>query len=46
MNAIQLIELGLPQGEPVRLAQQFIHDFIAGGGDSAQISDEIFAIIS
>lgn len=46
MNAIQLIELGLPHGEPVRLAQQFIHDFIAGGGDSAQISDEICAIIS
>ena len=40
------MELGLPHGEPVRLAQSFIHDFIAGGGDSAQLTEELCAIIA
>ena len=46
MNATQLTGLGLPYGEPVRIAQQFIHDFIAGGGDTARIAEEISAIIA
>lgn len=46
MNATQLQDLGLPQGEPVRLAQQFIRDFVAGGGDPACIADEISTIIA
>lgn len=46
MNATQLSELGLPHGEPVRLAQKFIHDFIASGGDAARIANEISAIIA
>ena len=46
MNATQLTGLGLPHGEPVRLAQQFIHGFIAAGGDSARVADEISAIIA
>ncbi len=46
MNANQLIDLGLPHGEPVRLAQQFIHTFIAAGGEPMRIVDEINAIFA
>ncbi len=46
MNANQLIDLGLPHGEPVRLAQQFIHTFIAAGGEPVRIVDEINAIFA
>ena len=46
MNASQLIELGLPNGEPVRLAQLFIRDFIASGGDPSQLTEELGAIIA
>jgi len=46
MNATQLHELGLPHGEPVRLAQKFIHDFIAAGGESSRLAEEVSAIIA
>lgn len=46
MNASQLQELGLPPGEPVRAAQQFIHDFVASGGEPVRIEDELNAIIA
>ena len=40
MNTKDLIRLGVPVGEPVRLAHEFIQTFIAQGQDGAQVEDE------
>lgn len=40
------MEMGLPHGEPVRLAQQFIAAFVASGGEPVRIADELNSIIA
>jgi tRNA-splicing ligase RtcB len=46
MNAKDLIRLGVPVGEPIRLAHEFIRNFIAHGNDGAQLEAEIFNIVA
>jgi|688.fasta_scaffold37537_2 tRNA-splicing ligase RtcB len=46
MKSKDLIHLGIPEGESIQLAQQFIRDFIAAGNESEQLGDEIFHIIA
>ncbi len=46
MNTKNLISLGVPGGEPVELAHEFIRSFIAEGNDGARIEAEIFNIIA
>jgi len=45
MNSKDLIRLGVPVGEPIRLAHEFIQNFIAHGHDGARLEDEIFNIV-
>ena len=35
MNTKDLIRLGVPVGEPIKLAHEFIQNFIAQGNDGA-----------
>jgi hypothetical protein len=44
MNTKDLIRLGVPVGEPIALAHEFIQNFIALGNDGAQLKNEIFNI--
>jgi tRNA-splicing ligase RtcB len=46
MNTKNLIRLGVPDGEPIRLAHEFIRNFIAQGNDGAQIESELFRIVA
>ena len=46
MNTKDLIRLGVPVGEPIKLAHEFIQNFIARGHDGAQIEMEIFNIVA
>ncbi len=46
MNTKDLLRLGVPAGEPIRLAHEFIQDFIARGNDGAQIEAEIFNLVA
>jgi tRNA-splicing ligase RtcB len=46
MKSKDLIHLGIPEGESIQLAQQFIRDFIAAGNESERLGDEIFHIIA
>lgn len=46
MKPSQLIRLGVPEGAPIHLAQDFIRDFIAAGNDSACLETEIFKIVA
>ena len=46
MNTKDLIQLGVPLGEPIRLAHEFIQNFIAQGNDGAQLEAEIFNIVA
>jgi tRNA-splicing ligase RtcB len=46
MNTKDLIRLGIPLGEPVRCAQEFIKNFVAQGNDGAQLEAEIFDIVA
>jgi tRNA-splicing ligase RtcB len=46
MNTKELLRLGVPEGEPIRLAHEFIRDFIARGEDGARLETEIFQIIA
>jgi tRNA-splicing ligase RtcB len=46
MNTNDLIRLGVPLGEPVQRAQEFIKNFIAQGNDGAQLEAEIFNIVA
>jgi hypothetical protein len=41
MNTKDLIRLGVPVGEPIALAHEFIQSFIAQGNDGAQLEAEI-----
>src|SRR5580765_1473414 len=46
MNTKDLIRLGVPVGEPIKLAHEFIQVFIAQGNDGAQLEVEIFNIVA
>jgi hypothetical protein len=46
MNTKDLIRLGVPVGEPIQLAHEFIQNFIAQGHDGAQLEAEIFNIVA
>lgn len=46
MNPNELHALGIPHGPAVREAQSFIKTFMAGGGDSAQLAQEIASIVA
>ncbi len=46
MNTKDLIRLGLPVGEPIKLAHEFIQNFIARGKDGALLEAEIFNIVA
>jgi tRNA-splicing ligase RtcB len=46
MNTKDLIRLGVPVGEPIRLAHEFIQNFIAQGNDGALLEGEIFNIVA
>lgn len=46
MNTIDLIRLGVPVGEPIKLAHEFIQNFIAQGKDGALLEAEIFNIVA
>ena len=46
MNTKDLIRLGVPVGEPIALAHEFIQNFIAQGKDGALLEAEIFNIVA
>ena len=46
MNTKDLIRLGVPVGEPIRLAHEFIQSFIAQGNDGGQLEAEIFNVVA
>ena len=46
MNTQDLLRLGVPAGEPVRLAHDFIRGFVAQGGDGAQLEAEVFNLVA
>jgi tRNA-splicing ligase RtcB len=46
MNTKDLIRLGVPAGEPIKLAHEFIQNFIAQGNDGAQLEAEIFNLVA
>ena len=46
MNTKDLIRLGVPVGEPIPLAHEFIQSFIAQGNDGALLEAEIFNIVA
>jgi tRNA-splicing ligase RtcB len=46
MNTKDLIRLGVPAGEPIKLAHEFIQNFIAQGHDGAQLEAEIFNLVA
>jgi len=46
MNAKTLLHLGVPLGEPMRRATDFVSRFVLGGGDKTRIAEEVKAILS
>ncbi len=46
MNTQDLIRLGVPTGEPVRAAHEFIKGFVAQGGDPAQLEAEVGNLVA
>jgi tRNA-splicing ligase RtcB len=46
MNTKDLIRLGVPVGEPIALAHEFIQNFIAQGKDGALLEGEIFSVVA
>ena len=46
MNTQDLLRLGVPAGEPLRLAHEYIRGFIAQGGDGAQLEAEVASIVA
>jgi hypothetical protein len=43
MNTNDLLQLGVPVGEPMKLAHEFILAFRDGGGDMSQLQSEVAA---
>ena len=46
MNAKELMQMGVPLGEPVQQAISFIADYVLAGGDKERIRDEVNAVLS
>ena len=46
MNAKDFIRLGVPLGEAIQRATDFVARFILGGGDKARLEDEVKAIVA
>ncbi|MCX6866154.1 MAG: RtcB family protein [Verrucomicrobia bacterium] len=46
MNTHDLIRLGMPVGEPIKIAHVFIREYIAGGNDASRLADEITRIVA
>src|SRR5947209_2171457 len=46
MNTKDLIQLGVPQGDPIKRAHEFILAFRDSGGDMSQLENEVAAIIA
>ena len=46
MNTKDFIRLGVPVGEPIRLAHEFIQNFIVQGKDGMHLGAEIFKIVA
>jgi tRNA-splicing ligase RtcB (3'-phosphate/5'-hydroxy nucleic acid ligase) len=46
MNTRKLIELGVPLGEPMRRAQDFMARFVLQGGDKTRLAEEVQAIVN
>ena len=46
MNTKDLIRLGVPVGEPIKLAHEFMQNFIAQGKDGALLEGEIFNVVA
>ena len=46
MNTQDLLRLGVPAGEPIRHAHEFIRCFIAQGGEGTQLETEIFSLVA
>ena len=46
MNTKDLIHLGVPQGEAIQHAHEFIRGFIAAGNEGALLENEIFQIVA
>ena len=46
MNSKDLIKLGVPLGEPIRRATDFIAQYVLGGGDKTRLEEEVKAIVA
>lgn len=46
MNTKDLVRLGVALGEPMRRAQDFIAQYVLGGGDKSRIEAEVTAIVA
>ncbi len=46
MNTKDLIHLGVPEGEAMQLAHDFIRSYIAAGYEGVRLADEIFQIVA
>ena len=45
MNTQDLLRLGVPSGEPLRLAHEFIQGFIAQGGEGRELEQEVANVV-
>ena len=45
MNAKELLRLGVPLGEPMRRATDFIAAYCLGGGDRSRLAEEVEAVV-
>lgn len=46
MNTQDLIRIGVPAGEAIQLAHEFIRNYMAQGGVGAQLEDEVMGIVA
>jgi tRNA-splicing ligase RtcB len=45
MSNQELIQLGVPPGEPLRRAGEFVSQYLKNGGDEARVSEEVAAVV-
>jgi len=46
MNTKDFLRLGVPLGQAMRLATDFVARFILGGGDKSRLHEEVAAIVT
>ena len=46
MKTKDLVRLGVPLGEPIERAQEFIKNYVHQGYETAMLEDEIFSIVA